>query len=74
MIDLYYAPTPNGWKISIMLEELGLPYRVRPVNIRAGEQFNPEFLAISPTAFPPSSITNPPMAVHLSRPSRPARS
>ena len=38
MIDLHYAPTPNGWKISIMLEELGLPYRVIPVNIRAGEQ------------------------------------
>ena len=37
MIDLHYAPTPNGWKISIMLEELGLPYRVIPVNIRAGE-------------------------------------
>ena len=39
MIDLHYAPTPNGWKISIMLEELGLPYTVIPVNIRAGEQF-----------------------------------
>ena len=48
MIDLYYAPTPNGWKISIMLEELGIPYNVVPVNIRAGEQFRPEFLAISP--------------------------
>jgi GSH-dependent disulfide-bond oxidoreductase len=48
MIDLHYAPTPNGWKISIMLEELGLPYQVIPVNIRAGEQFRPEFLAISP--------------------------
>jgi GST-like protein len=48
MIDLHYAPTPNGWKISIMLEELGLPYRVIPVNIRAGEQFKPEFLAVSP--------------------------
>jgi GST-like protein len=48
MIDLYYAPTPNGWKISIMLEELGLPYNVIPVNIRAGEQFKPEFLAITP--------------------------
>ncbi len=48
MIDLYYAPTPNGWKISIMLEELGLPYNVIPVNIREGDQFKPEFLAISP--------------------------
>src|SRR5436305_6415735 len=48
MIDLHYAPTPNGWKISIMLEELGLPYKVIPVNIRAGDQFKPEFLAVSP--------------------------
>src|SRR6267142_7127495 len=48
MIDLYYAPTPNGWKISIMLEELGVPYTVVPVNIRAGDQFKPDFLAISP--------------------------
>jgi GST-like protein len=48
MIDLHYAPTPNGWKISIMLEETGLPYTVIPVNIRAGDQFKPEFLAISP--------------------------
>src|SRR5258708_25360439 len=48
MIDLHYAPTPNGWKISIMLEELGIPYTVIPVNIRAGDQFKPEFLAISP--------------------------
>ena len=38
MIDLYYAPTPNGWKISIMLEELGIPYNIIPVNIRAGDQ------------------------------------
>src|SRR5258705_10106242 len=49
MIDLYYAPTPNGWKIAIMLEELGIPYNVIPVNIRAGDQFKPEFLAISRT-------------------------
>jgi len=48
MIDLHYAPTPNGWKISIVLEELGLPYTVIPVDIRAGDQFKPEFLAISP--------------------------
>jgi GSH-dependent disulfide-bond oxidoreductase len=47
-IDLYYWPTPNGWKISIMLEECGLPYVVRPVDISKGEQFDPEFLAISP--------------------------
>jgi GST-like protein len=47
-IELYYWPTPNGWKISIMLEECGLPYSVMPVNISKGEQFKPEFLAISP--------------------------
>jgi GST-like protein len=47
-IELYYWPTPNGWKISIMLEECGLPYTVMPVNISKGEQFKPEFLAISP--------------------------
>ncbi len=48
MIELYYWPTPNGKKISIMLEECGLDYEVRPVNIGAGDQFDPEFLAISP--------------------------
>lgn len=48
MIDLHYWPTPNGWKISIMLEECGLPYRVVPVRIGRGEQFEPPFLAISP--------------------------
>ena len=48
MIDLYYAPTPNGWKISIMLEECKLPYKLKPVNLGAGEQFKPDFLKISP--------------------------
>jgi len=48
LIDLYYAPTPNGWKISILLEECGIPYNVHYVNIMAGEQFEPEFLNISP--------------------------
>ena len=48
MIELYYWPTPNGHKVSIMLEECGLEYEVEPVNIGAGDQFNPEFLAISP--------------------------
>lgn len=47
-IELYYWGTPNGWKISIMLEEIGLPYEVKPVNIGKNEQFKPEFLAISP--------------------------
>jgi GST-like protein len=48
MIDVYTWPTPNGHKVHIMLEETGLPYRVRPVNIRTGEQFEPKFLEISP--------------------------
>jgi GST-like protein len=48
MIDLHYWPTPNGHKISIMLEECGLPYRVHPVNILRGQQFRPSFLRIAP--------------------------
>ena len=48
MIDLYSWPTPNGHKVHIMLEEVGLPYRVHAVDIGAGEQFKPDFLAISP--------------------------
>ena len=47
-IDLHYWPTPNGWKISIFLEEVGLPYNVVPVDIAAGDQFEEEFLKISP--------------------------
>src|SRR5881409_3081697 len=48
MIEVHTWPTPNGHKIHIMLEETGLEYEVRPVNIRIGEQFKPEFLRISP--------------------------
>ena len=48
MIDLYYWPTPNGHKISIFLEEAGLPYTIHPVNIGKGEQFAPDFLKIAP--------------------------
>jgi GST-like protein len=48
MIDLYYWPTPNGHKIPIMLEETGLDYSVVPINMLKGDQFKPEFLAISP--------------------------
>jgi GST-like protein len=55
-IDLYYWPTPNGWKISIALEEMGLPYNVIPVNISAGDQFKPEFLAFSPNNRMPAII------------------
>ncbi|MFI5314509.1 MAG: glutathione S-transferase family protein [Myxococcota bacterium] len=60
MIDLYYWPTPNGWKISIALEELGLPYKVVPVNIGRGEQFKPDFLAISPNNRMPAIVDHAP--------------
>src|SRR5437899_12751284 len=56
MIDFYYWPTPNGWKISIMLEECGLEYSVVPVNIGKGDQFTPEFLAISPNNRMPAIV------------------
>src|SRR3954462_4560224 len=56
MIDLYTWPTPNGHKIHIMLEETGLPYRVIPVNIGAGEQFEPAFLKISPNNKMPAMV------------------
>jgi GST-like protein len=55
-IELYYWPTPNGWKASIFLEELGLPYEVRPINIAAGDQFEPEFLKISPNNKMPAIV------------------
>jgi GST-like protein len=58
MIDLYYWPTPNGWKVSIMLEECGLQYRIVPVNIGAGDQFKPGFLKISPSNRMPAIIDN----------------
>lgn len=56
MIDLYYWPTPNGHKITIFLEESGLDYRIIPVDISAGDQFKPEFLAISPNNRMPGII------------------
>jgi len=55
-IDLYYWPTPNGWKASIILEELDLPYKVVPINIGAGDQFEPEFLKISPNNKMPAIV------------------
>jgi len=55
-IAVYYWPTPNGQKITIALEEMGLAYDVRPVNIGAGEQFRPEFLAISPNNRMPAIV------------------
>jgi GST-like protein len=55
-IDLYFWPTPNGWKVSIMLEECGLPYYVVPVNIARGDQFKPAFLKISPNNRMPAIV------------------
>ncbi len=55
-IDLYYWPTPNGFKISIMLEECKLPYNLIPVNISKGEQFNPDFLKIAPNNRMPAIV------------------
>jgi GST-like protein len=60
MIDLYYWTTPNGHKVTMFLEETGLPYRIHPVNIGKGEQFNPEFLAISPNNRIPAMVDNEP--------------
>lgn len=58
MIDLYTTSAPNGYKISIALEEFGLPYNVKRVNIAQGEQFKPEFLALNPNAKIPVIVDN----------------
>ena len=60
MIELHYWPTPNGHKITIFLEEAGLPYRLVPVNIGAGDQFRPEFLAIAPNNRMPAIVDDTP--------------
>lgn len=60
MIDLYYWPTPNGHKTTLFLEETGLPYRIVPVDIGAGDQFKPEFLAISPNNRMPAIVDHAP--------------
>ena len=56
MIDLYYTPTPNTWKASIMLEECGLTYRVVPIDIMAGDQKKPAFLAVNPNGRIPAIV------------------
>lgn len=61
MIDLYYWPTPNGHKITLFLEEAGLPYNIKPVNIGAGDQFKPEYLAISPNNKMPAIVDHAPV-------------
>ncbi len=60
MIDLYYWPTPNGWKVSIMLEECNLPYNLLPIDIGGGDQFKPEFLRISPNNRMPAIVDHDP--------------
>ena len=60
MIDLYYWTTPNGHKVTIFLEETGVPYVIRPVNIRNGEQFAPEFLDIAPNNRIPAIVDRDP--------------
>jgi GSH-dependent disulfide-bond oxidoreductase len=61
VIDLYYWPTPNGHKITLFLEETDMPYTIIPVNIGKGEQFKPEFLAISPNNRMPAIVDHTPM-------------
>lgn len=61
MIDLYYAPTPNGHKITLFLEEAEIPYRLHRINISAGDQFKPEFLAISPNNKIPAIVDHQPV-------------
>jgi GSH-dependent disulfide-bond oxidoreductase len=60
MIDLYYWTTPNGHKLTIFLEETGLPYAIKPINISKGEQFDPAFLAISPNNRIPAIVDHAP--------------
>ena len=61
MIDLYYWPTPNGHKITLFLEEMNMPYTIVPVNIGKGEQFKPEFLAVSPNNRMPAIVDHTPL-------------
>ena len=60
MIDLHYWPTPNGHKITLFLEEAGLPYTIHPVNIGQGEQFKPDFLKIAPNNRMPAIVDHEP--------------
>ena len=60
MIDLHYWPTPNGHKITIFLEEVGLTYQIKPVNIGKGEQFQPDFLKIAPNNRMPAIVDHAP--------------
>jgi GST-like protein len=61
MIDLYYWPTPNGKKVTIQLEEAGIPYTIKPINIGRGDQLTPDFLRISPNGRMPAIVDHEPM-------------
>ncbi len=69
MIDLYFWPTPNGKKVTILLEECGIPYNVVPLNIGAGDQFKPEFLKLNPNHRMPAMVDHEPLGggapIHL---------
>jgi len=60
MIDLYYWPTPNGHKITLFLEEVGLPYTIHPIDIGKGDQFKPDFLKIAPNNRMPAIVDQAP--------------
>ncbi|HEY0329912.1 MAG TPA: glutathione S-transferase N-terminal domain-containing protein [Rhodopseudomonas sp.] len=60
MIELYYAPTPNGWKISIMLEECGLPYELHPMQLGRGDQHQPDYLKLNPNGRMPTIVDRAP--------------
>lgn len=60
MLELYYWPTPNGRKVTILLEELGVPYTIKPLNIGAGDQFDPDFLKFSPNNRMPALVDTEP--------------
>jgi len=68
MIDFYYAPTPNGWKVAIMLEECGLDYTTRLLSLAKGDQFDPDFLEISPNAKMPAIVDHDPPAAYGANP------
>ena len=61
MIDLHYWPTPNGKKVTILLEECGIPYKIIPLHIGAGDQFKPEFLKLNPNHRMPAMVDHEPM-------------
>jgi GST-like protein len=68
MITFFYAPTPNGWKVAIMLEECGLAYETRLLRLGQGDQFTPEFLSINPNAKIPAIVDDDPPAAYGATP------